>query len=1270
MKITRRALLCSIGPSLAATGGAARANAHLFGGRAPAPVAADRRPELMVQLGHSGGINSAVFSPDGQLVLTSGDDRTARLWETETGREVRVITGHTAEVKSAVFSPDGEFVLTASYDGTSRIWHADTGVEAARFGMNEEQLEGAVFSPKGDLVLTTKAATRNNLNAQLRRSVSLNQRMVESKNKPDEARKLLEQFRHETTDVRFWDTVTGKEIVRPDCWPFSGNPATFSPDGRFIIVSGFSAQLLDGETGRNLHEWKDFDGPLPNDASESIHAVFSPDSQTLWLVGGTKNDVEIWNIATDKQVGAIPLEPYPADPGSPASSSLRKHRSACVSPDGRIIAIHGGSHVCLWDCATRAAIGRLELPDENAFYPSTFSIAFSPSGKSLVVLTNKGVRLFDAERLVEVGRFEGKVSIMRFAGFSRDGQKIAAYGTADPGSDRLGEINAWDTVTGRRVQTTRYPNARICALSRDLRFVITCPAGRGQTELRETETDKIVQKLGGYDADITPDGRFALVCDGNIARIWDIAANKEVRQFADNPATVNKMVLAPDGKSVLVASSSMIRLMDLATGAEIRRFEGQETCVSTAFFSPDMHLLVTGANGLKPLTEEELKELEKFRQIKPTVQDGKIVLPDIPETPIIMRTPNAIYRTVGGSVAGCLWDVRTGRLIRRFEDQNPALIGADKATQSIFSPDGRYIVTGGLEGTAQLWRSDTGERIQTFLGHRAKLNSLEISPDGRILLTTSDDGTARLWNTATGKELCRMIHFSNGDWAMVDPDGRFDANNLEGLQGFSWIASDSPMRALAPEIFMREYYTPGLLARIFAGDLLPPVPDIAKLNRVQPKVRILSVKPASSDTDQVVVIVETEPGQEKRVEQKKQFVQNCQVADLRLFRDGQLVSWLRNDTSVTDKWIRQEPQRHTFTVRLPHNTDRRQVDFSAYAFNEDRIKSNTSRLSYAVPERLAPRKSRAYVICLGVNLYDDPKWNLSFAAEDARLVQTTVKDCLVRGRDFAEIVTVPLLSEIGGSAHQGNQRTATKANVKAVLDCLCGRSRGGVDLSHIPNGARLQKATPDDFVLLSFSCHGEADRRGNFYLLPCDIGANATPATEALYRRCISSNDLTQWLRDLDAGEIVMIVDACHSAASVDDGKFKPGPMGSRGLGQLAYDKGMRILAATQASDMAIESQLIRHGLLTYALIKEGLIARNADWKPKDGAIDVEEWLSYAVKRVPTLYEEVISNRIQSAGKGLEQPKPILSSRLQTHKRRVQKPVLFDFTRAQRRIML
>jgi hypothetical protein len=101
----------------------------------------------------------------------------------------------------------------------------------------------------------------------------------------------------------------------------------------------------------------------------------------------------------------------------------------------------------------------------------------------------------------------------------------------------------------------------------------------------------------------------------------------------------------------------------------------------------------------------------------------------------------------------------------------------------------------------------------------------------------------------------------------------------------------------------------------------------------------------------------------------------------------------------------------------------------------------------------------------------------------------------------------------------------------------------------------------------------------------------------------------------VDAGEMALMIDACHSAASVEVPGFKPGPMGDRGLGQLAYDKGMRILAATQADDVALESEKLEQGLLSYALVRDGLglkegKTRRADLNG-DGRVMLQEWLEY-----------------------------------------------------------
>ncbi len=199
-------------------------------------------------------------------------------------------------------------------------------------------------------------------------------------------------------------------------------------------------------------------------------------------------------------------------------------------------------------------------------------------------------------------------------------------------------------------------------------------------------------------------------------------------------------------------------------------------------------------------------------------------------------------------------------------------------------------------------------------------------------------------------------------------------------------------------------------------------------------------------------------------------------------------------------------------------------------------------------------------------------------------------------------------------------------------------------------------ARPEDLVLVSASSHGYTDSDGIFYLVPSDSGTADLKSPE-FRRRCISSDELSRWLRDVDAGELVLIVDACHSAAAIEGTDFKPGPMGSRGLGQLSYDKGMRILTATQADNVALEKGGL--GLLMRALLVDGLTAWQADYKPRDKAILLTEWLSYGVERVPRLYEEMKDGRIR----GTFDPRELADGK-------TQQPSLFDFARRRREVVL
>jgi WD40 repeat protein/transcriptional regulator with XRE-family HTH domain/energy-coupling factor transporter ATP-binding protein EcfA2 len=90
-----------------------------------------------------------------------------------------------------------------------------------------------------------------------------------------------------------------------------------------------------------------------------------------------------------------------------------------------------------------------------------------------------------------------------------------------------------------------------------------------------------------------------------------------------------------------------------------------------------------------------------------------------------------------------------------------------------YSPDGKYALTGAVDGTAILWDWQTGQIVRRFAGHWGRVADVAFSPDGTFILTGSDDGTARLWDAETGKELRR---FTNGEGSVLSvafsPDGR------------------------------------------------------------------------------------------------------------------------------------------------------------------------------------------------------------------------------------------------------------------------------------------------------------------------------------------------------------------------------------------------------------------------------------------------------------------------------------------------------------------
>jgi hypothetical protein len=321
------------------------------------------------------------------------------------------------------------------------------------------------------------------------------------------------------------------------------------------------------------------------------------------------------------------------------------------------------------------------------------------------------------------------------------------------------------------------------------------------------------------------------------------------------------------------------------------------------------------------------------------------------------------------------------------------------------------------------------------------------------------------------------------------------------------------------------------------------------------------------------------------------------------------------------------------------------TQFTAYAFSDQQIKSDTSIYPLTRPwSSTKPTKPNAFILTIGVSANDNCVLDVQDAAADAGDTALTISKELAETDQFSNITSVELISgPVGTGDCYNNQeskvrgrilRDATKQNIQDVFAVLGGESQtklprrlwcGNASYPHCSR--KLKQSQPDDVVFVFFSGHGERDDAGGFYLIPSDTGHVDSVRDESghirpeILKRSISSDELRSWIRNVDSASISLIIDACHSAAAVQSKDFKPGPMGSRDLGELAFAKGMRVLAGSQSEGLAIDEALhIKHGLLTYALLKDGIEDRGAESVDNKGRVRLTDLFNYAVIDVPDLY--------------------------------------------------
>jgi WD40 repeat protein len=114
-----------------------------------------------------------------------------------------------------------------------------------------------------------------------------------------------------------------------------------------------------------------------------------------------------------------------------------------------------------------------------------------------------------------------------------------------------------------------------------------------------------------------------------------------------------------------------------------------------------------------------------------------------------------------------LWDLATGREIRKFEGHS------DAVNSVVFAPDGKTALSGSSDNTLRLWDLASGREIKRFEGHSDAVNSVVFAPDGKTALSASSDNTLRLWDLATGREIRRFEgHSGRVNSVVFAPDGK------------------------------------------------------------------------------------------------------------------------------------------------------------------------------------------------------------------------------------------------------------------------------------------------------------------------------------------------------------------------------------------------------------------------------------------------------------------------------------------------------------------
>jgi len=1169
----------------------------------------EAKPELVLQTGYNNffGATRLNFSPDGRLLATATfRTNTIKLWETATGRELRDLStgGQNTNSLSPVFafSPDNRLLAAAGGGNTVKVWDVATGHEVQTLTGAQASFMAAMgvnylaFSADGTRLVTISDA------------------------------------------IRVWDTNTWRETstlqmsdISPSGFTGGQGGVALSPDGNQLArVDSDQIKFIDLRAGREVRSTSLSDHELQN-----AELCFTADGRLI-VAGIAGKKLRVWDLSNKAERIQAP--------------TVKDYSVITFSDDGRLIALCENYTVKIWEIPTGRELLTLNVPNTGVFVDTGGVFAgFSHDGKQIAT-GGFGTQTFvwNTETGKQVQQMKGRANMAYAVAFSADGTQLTSGGRT-----------RWDLRTGQGRRLSSAPSDRQFGIpSPDGKLIALFAPNNSAITIVDAANGHTLQTLTRANASegverifFSPDGRALAATympsqgaqmigrlPSSELKIWDVTSGREIQTLTLGNAP-NEARFSADGHVLAtVATQGEISLWDIASGTRLRTLtsspgqsfnplanpgslptpgnikRGQMPNIANLPSMADMSAMLT--NVLGTMTAGTMGRSVTSITFS---RDGKILASGGVESksnldmatmmgqatanqkrPKNQKPPSSEdflkdlkVETTGQIV---LWNPATGQQIGAFKGHGKGV------TAVAFSRDSKMIASGGTDNAIKLWDVAAQRELRTLTGHTANIESMDFSPDGRLLASASDDGSTFLWDTTTGEHLLTLISLDDGsEWMVVTPEGLFDGTPQSWNQ-ILWRYNQDTFNVAPVEWFFNEFYYPGLLSEIFAGQRPHVAGDISRKDRRQPVVK-LSIGSAGSAENiaartMKIKIDVTDAAADK------DHARGSGARDLRLFRNGSLIKAWHGDVLKGQSAAQLEEE---ITVIAGANI------LTSYVFNDDNVKSKDGTLTLTGADGLK-RGGTAWVLAVGVNEYANSQYNLKYAVADAQsFAEETQRQQLQVGR-FKRVEIVPLLNE-----------QATKANILVALRRLAGAPEpptlkaGPLD--------RLERAEPEDAVIIYFAGHGTAQGK-HFYLIPHDIGYAGDrgeldeAGLKAILSHGISDQELEASVESLAAGSVLMVIDACNSGQALEAEEKRRGPMNSKGLAQLAYEKGMYILTAAQSYQAALEAAQFGHGLLTYALVEEGLKSSAADFEPKDGLINAREWLDFASERVPEIQAE------------------------------------------------